>query len=332
MNWSTRIKSIWKDLEIESSSSIVYKRLSPEIKPDIYVAINAREKKKCLVAHAIFSDYYSNIIMVHHKSFKVDFIEGNFDTLKKYLIIQLEDEEHADVFSVLCADLFQEVRDINTNEKLVQVLIHRISKWSILFQKINAGGLSAEKQRGLYGELYFLNKFLSYNSDSNQVLSSWKGMEGAVQDFDNSGWAVEVKTTITKKHQKINISNERQLDTSIVSEIYLYHLSLEARDNFGESLNDMVDRTFAILDDGIFNENLLRMKLYQAGYFEKDKFLYDVKGYTVREQNIFSVKDEFPRIEEKDLPNGVGDVKYSIMLPINDNWRITEEELLRKIS
>lgn len=56
------------------------------------------------------------------------------------------------------------------------------------------------------------------------------------------------------------------------------------------------------------------MKLMVSGYFETHRIQYENIGYFIRNDNFYSIHDKFPRIEENELKQGVGDVKYSIIL------------------
>ena len=40
---------------------------------------------------------------------------------------------------------------------------------------------------------------------------------------------------------------------------------------------------------------------------------------------------DFPRITEQLIPNGVGDVQYSIVLTESESWRITVDDLFIQI-
>jgi hypothetical protein len=69
--------------------------------------------------------------------------------------------------------------------------------------------LTAEEQRGLYGELFFLRKYLSSNNNYSEVINSWLGPHKEIKDFQLRQWAVEVKTSKEIINQKVIISNER---------------------------------------------------------------------------------------------------------------------------
>ena len=55
--------------------------------------------------------------------------------------------------------------------------------------------------------------------------------------------------------------------------------------------------------------------------------LYLKTGYTIRQLNIYKVTDTFPKITESEVPAGVGDVSYSIIIGSAESWSINEEEL-----
>jgi len=49
-------------------------------------------------------------------------------------------------------------------------------------------------------------------------------------------------------------------------------------------------------------------------YFKHHESCYENISYLIRGEDFYKVTEHFPRIEEKDLMKGVGDVKYSIVL------------------
>ena len=215
------------------------------------------------------------------------------------------------------------------SKTLVQVLLTRFEKWKSLFENITSAGLSPEEQRGLFGELFFLRKWLKNNTDKRKCVEAWYGPEKSNQDFQHGVWAVEVKTSSGNNHQKIHISNERQLDTSNLGHLFLFHLSLEARVGSGESLNDLVDSLHELFAIDAHAEIIFSAKLLEAGYFAQHKYLYESDGYFIRHENFYKIEKEFPRIEEKDIRNGVGDVKYSVILTSCSDYIINETNVFK---
>jgi hypothetical protein len=329
----TKIENIWLSLEGDNSShsGLLYKRYSAEVLPDVFIALKALEKLRCL-AFRISTSFPFDVTQWNKlKDIKIEILPDERDKTKKFLLILLLNKQHKDIFSILCEDLIFGVSEISTEETLVEKLLERLAKWQSLFEKVGKQGLSDEAQRGLYGEIYFLRFFLNNSSDKNYCLKSWLGPEKSVQDFQYSNWAVEVKTTYGNNHQKIHITSERQLDDSIIDKIFLYHLSLDIRVGNGESLNSLIDDVSEILKEKTMASNLFKLKLLESGYYEMHKPLYEERGYTIRQENLYQVYGNFPRITENQIPLGVGDVKYSIVLSESEEWRINQETLLSEI-
>lgn len=328
-----KIEKIWLGLEVDNSnhSGLLYKRYSAEVLPDVFVALKAPEKFRC-IAFKISNDFSFNKTQWNKlKDIKIEMIPDEKDESKFFLAILLINKQHEDIFSTLCEDLIFGVSEVASEETLLEKLSERLAKWQSLLEKIGKQGLSDEEQRGLYGEIYFLRFFLNNSYDKNYCIKSWLGPERSVQDFQYSNWAVEVKTTHGNNHQKIHINSERQLDDTIIEKIFLYHLSLDMRIGNGESLNFLVDDVIEKLKDSTSANNSFKLKLLESGYYEIHRNLYNEKGYTIRQENIYRVSGNFPRIIESQIPTGVGDLKYSIVLSESEEWKINQETLLNQI-
>lgn len=329
-----KIDAIWEELEKDGSfqTGLLYKRYSVGVEPDLFVALKAPEKLRCIAFHISF---YSSINLEHLnklRDIKLELMKDERNPERQFFLIILLNSQYTDIFSTLCQDLIEGVSKTKDESFLINQLAERLLKWQSLFEKLEFQGLSDSSQRGLYGELYFLRKYFLNCCDYLDCLNSWTGPEKSIQDFQYSNWAIEVKTTSGNSHQKISISNERQLDDSLIPYIYLFHISLDVRKEYGESLNEIIEDIFDILSNHAVATNLFKMKLMEAGYFSVQSGLYSEKGYTIRNEDIYHVTDKFPRIIEKQIPLGVGDVKYSIMLDKLDLWRIDEYTLFSKIS
>ncbi len=327
------IDNIWAELENDQTfhSGILLKRYSPAVIPDVFVALRSPGKLRCVTAHIHNGNIPDITIWDKLKDIKVEMLNDDYDPNKSYLIILLVNEQHKDIFSVLCEDLINRVSAISDEQEIIIVLLNRLAQWQTLFERLGQQGLSAEAQRGLFGELFFLRKMLNSNWDKNYCLSSWQVPSNKIQDFHYENWAVEVKTTHGNNHQKIHISSERQLDDSLIPHLYLYHLSLDIRNNFGESLNDLVEWVERFLINDIVVLNLFRLKLYEIGFFDIHKPFYQDTGYGIRQESIYKVEGEFPRVTEGDIRNGVGDVKYSIIISDCATYQKGDHDLLEII-
>lgn len=328
-----KIEKIWEELESEKSlkSGLLYKRSSGTVKPDLYVAIKYPEGFRCIAAHLEFSDELEVKNWDRLKDLKIESVLDEQFHNKQFLLVILLNNQHKDIFTTLCEDLIKQVSDLTEKKELIKILMLRLEKWRLLFEKLGQQGLSEEAQQGLFGELYFLRKFMKNHKNVESCINSWKGPEKATQDFQFADWAVEIKTTHGKNQQKIHISSERQLDISIIPNIFLIHYSLEIRQKHGESLNNVVENILEILSEKLPSYNLFQLKLLEAGYFNFHHHFYEEKCYSIRQENIYKVTKNFPKIVESDIQAGVGDVSYSVILTSNIEWDSNEEELFMNI-
>jgi hypothetical protein len=77
--------------------------------------------------------------------------------------------------------------------------------------------------------------------------------------------------------------------------------------------------------------NSFRFKLFEVGYFDIHQPIYRDTGYNIRQESIYKVEGEFPRIKESEIRNGVGDVKYSIVIADCLSFVRTKPELFQTI-
>jgi hypothetical protein len=324
-----KIKHIWDELANDKSliSGLLFRRYSGAVKPEAFVALQHPERFLCVYV-AISKTTEVNISNFSNlQEIQVDLFASPNESDKNILIFKLLNFEHIDIFAVLCEDLIASIADETNEKKIIREVLNRFEKWKSLFNKIGLQGLKPEEQRGLFGELYFLRKFLQTNSDFLAVVSTWTGTEKQIRDFQSGSWAVEVKTTHGNNHQKVHISSERQLDTTNLETLFLYHISLEQQQNSGETLNDIVDSVTDILRTETIALNKFKSKIYEVGYFDLQRNLYENIGYHIRQDEFYKVEKDFPRIEENDIRIGVGDVKYSIILSQCAPFSISESEV-----
>lgn len=329
-----KIKQIWEELENDKSftQGLLIRRFSGAVLPDVFIALQQPEKLLC-IATSISSKIEINISsFANLQEIQVDVLPDKNQTGKNILLFKLINNQHKDIFAVLSEDLISSISEETNENKLVSTLLNRFEKWKSLFNKFTAQGLTPEEQRGLFGELLFLRKYLFQKSDFQYVLNTWVGTSKEIRDFQFNDWALEVKTTIGNNHQKVHISSERQLDNTHLENLFLYHLSLEKAQESGESLPSLITSINKMLESDTISLNRFKAKLYEVGYFEQQEELYNTIGYHIRQANYYKVDDEFPRLQEDELRKGVGDVKYSIIISQCQKYILTEEQVFEKLS
>lgn len=326
-----RIKQIWAQLE-ENSSMIpgLFKlRYSDTSNCDVFLGVKYPETHRLLIVRVPFLTGKEFNFKYEFRGLKFDKIYDPYNSGFLLLNLVLVDKQFKDVFDSLVADILAAIINESDFKVILKKYSNRLIKWQSLFERFRQQGLTPEEQRGLYGELYFMRKFLQINSDFSNIVISWIGPEKQVRDFQFGRWSVEVKTTHGNNHQKIQISSERQLDTTNIDSLFLNHLSLETMQQSGETLNQMVDSINEILNIDLSAFNQFRNKLTDARFFDHHRQLYSDVGYFIRQDDYYKVENQFPRIEEADIPNGVGDVKYSIIVSQCNDYKISEAEIFK---
>ena len=333
MTNNNHIAEIWELLEEEKSVGLVKRLYSSDVPFHIYGIFQFPER------YYGIAFTFSNDIRIDISSFanlrdlKVMLINDSTFVNSRLLIIQLLHPKSRDIFASLCENLIQSVIKLNNEKKVSSTIINQLEKWKTLFENSNSTGLTPPEQQGLFGELHFLQKFLTKSdTDLCDTLRTWVGVDKALRDFQGGTWAVEVKTTSTNNPQKANINGERQLDDSLLENLFLFHFSVEVSNGNGQTLCQKIATIRQTLENDTPALSLFNAKLFEAGYLDKHEVFYQDKFYQTRNENYYKIEKEFPRIKENELRSGVSDVKYSIILAMCDEFLVSESQIFNTIT
>lgn len=218
------------------------------------------------------------------------------------------------IFESVISDLCESVIHLKNTKNLQAVLTRVLNEWKMFFEKQQNEILSMSRQKGLIGELHFLNDYLFHKYPIQESILYWTGSDSTNHDFQIRNTAVEVKTTSSKQHKKFLVSSERQLDYSGLEHLYLSLFSLNLHSNMPErTLPAMVREIYSQIQKDPFSLFQFQIKLAKYGYNEMNANKYII-GFSVFEMKFFEVREGFPRLLQDDLPDGVGDLRYSVMV------------------
>lgn len=247
------------------------------------------------------------------------------------LRVMLEDERLREIFAVLSADLVNAVGAEQNAAAGLRRCIDRLSMWQGLFERVPAEGLSEEAQRGLFGELVVLESLCLAEMEAYEAVSCWAGPSAAHQDFTISDAAIEVKTTLAKRHARISVANERQLDERSHRALLLAHVRLEESNARGIALPSLIARLRSQLQSNAPAAREFDNRLMHGGYLEVHAPLYARSKYRVTGQQYFHVHGDFPRLTEANLPSGVGDIRYTIIADDLSAYEITPADAVHLV-
>ncbi len=211
-----------------------------------------------------------------------------------------------------------------TRVKLVQGVL---SKWRRFWSGVPTNALSVEQQVGLFGELYFLCRWLSNALGPSKALDTWRGPAGARNDFELPSLAIEAKTT--KRVDAVHVIHGLdQLLEPAGGVMLLFALCVRDEASATESLPRLVSDMRGLLADDADALNLFETMLYSAGYDDRLEAEYAKLMLRVRSEGLYRVSDGFPRLVPASivggLPQGVDAITYELRTDAATAWMVAE--------
>ena len=319
------IKSIW-ETQRPTGDIIIKTRIEEISHLNCYAATNHITGQ-----HLYIMSVSKNVEIPELKNYRFKGVEifiVETDILRD-LNIYLLDNDLKDIFSLFVQNILEDIAESVTENEAVTKSLNVISKWKKLFDKINFNGLSLEQQKGLIGELLFINYLLEQGKSSTTLLNAWTGPDFEDKDFVFGATGVEMKLT-SSKYPKIKITNEGQLDAQNLNKLFLILYTAEDVKENGFTLNSLVEQTQAKLSANIDELKFFNERLMLLGYFEEDKEHYN-KMYSLKKTYSYSVSEGFPKIIKSQLPIGVYNTSYFIELSAVQNFTVEMDEITQNI-
>lgn len=326
------IEEIWNSLEDEAlkdgCSGIVKRRVLPESLFDLFLGYDNHENRRIFLLKINRSNIHSNDSYPESRYMEIRILQlPDDDTEHATFELILTNSQFTDVFTRLVEDIIEQIGNEKIDEKsMLKRFTGRLLKWQQFLEQYTLEGLSEAAQRGLYGELWFLRKYIIPICGIIEGINAWCGPEGSPQDFRLKGYAIEVKTTIGKQHETIMISNEQQLDDTGLKALFLQHISLVVTTCNNETLPEIIKDIRTRIENSPASVKKFSDLLIDSGYIDTHAERYQSKGYSIRSYSIFHIKESFPRIIVGDLRNGVGDVHYSINVSECKHYGVNEQD------
>jgi hypothetical protein len=326
------LDDVWEELEALAAPGSVgrfKRRIHPESSLDLFIGVAKPANQRLMMMLASEESVAGVERLPSSQGVEARVVRPGEDGRDLNLELALTDPRFTDIFSVLVLDIVDAAAAISDERMAVSEVVERLRRWQRFLEESGLQGLSPERQRGLFAELSVLRDLLQ-TLDPSDVIQAWTGPDNTPHDFQFGPCAIEVKETAGKQHQLLKIASERQLDDVGVDALYLIHLSLDVHRNAGETLPSLVDDLRSRLGGTVVAQTF-ETKLVEAGYLEHQRGLYEESGYTSRESSIFRVGEGFPRITERDLVPGVGDIRYSVAVAECKHFAVGREELIELV-
>ena len=232
------------------------------------------------------------------------------------LTISLLSEVESAVFVEMCRDLMTFAENSTDESTAFKKFWQRYEHWRNLFAAAKDDLLSAEKQRGLIGELLFLRGQILDGRPLVEAVDGWLGALKKHQDFFYGESWYEVKT-VAEQADNVRIASLDQLSLERTGALVVYRLGNTSGDVQRFSLecftlNSLVKNLFELLSKNILATQKFEVLLFQTGYVEREE--YDEKIYRLAEVIRFIVDKNFPRLIKSNLPPAIVEASYTLSL------------------
>ena len=209
----------------------------------------------------------------------------------------------------------------------VRLVQNVLAKWRRFWSGVNQGVLSKEQQLGLFGELWFLSRWLCPSVGTAKALQMWRGPAGSRNDFEVQGMGIEVKTTGRVDAVHV-IHGLDQLLEPPGGALFLYSLSVRDEASGTDCLPKVVNEMRGRLAEDYQALLQFDAAVYAAGYDDRLASEYGGLVLRVRDEGLYRVTDGFPRLVPASvlggLPAGLSAVNYELNLDAAAAWLLSK--------
>jgi hypothetical protein len=245
---------------------------------------------------------------------------------KNFLVISQIVEDSEEIFERVLQNLVDHIL-IEEELPLYTIVYEVLDRWHNFFKRKWDTKLTLEEEIGLFGELYYINRWLEFFPQNPPlIIKDWKGPLKNRIDFVSKNSGVEIKTVTPKIRDEIKISNEKQLELNpVIDTLFLYVLKVEVNDSTGKSIQNMIET----IEEQLINrapslavkfKDLLREVCVMSEDYDKNYFF-------VHEELAYKAAEEFPKLTSKNLPTGITNVSYSIDLSHCKSYKVSLEDI-----
>lgn len=217
-------------------------------------------------------------------------------------------EGSLDIFSVMATDVLRCLEAVGTENPrdLADAFIGRVSDWQS-FMSRKRRPLSSERQLGLMGELWFLDRLMQTRLGAAAV-DCWQGPLHAAQDFLIGAGAVEVKSSLTGRTFLARINSLEQLDADRVP-LFLAALRFDVVDD-GTDLVSMVAHLRELMAEAGLSR-VFEALLLLSGY-DDDHAEHYRRKLGLLDARAFRIGPDFPCLRRQAIPQQVRKVVYTL--------------------
>lgn len=232
-----------------------------------------------------------------------------------YLDITCLDGSGHDAFDMIGGELVD--RLISGVESRTECVQRVLSKWRRFWGHTPKNLMSRDAQVGLFAELWFLAYWLIPRRGTISV-GEWRGPFGGRHDFERKDRSIEVKGTTSATGLVHHVNGLNQLDDPEQGDLLMFSMRLREEAGATNTLPGVVAFCRSLLVHDSVAMDVFELGINTTGYTAAHESDYERTHWRVVDQQLFAVKEDFPRLSvsilREGLPAGVGRIGYDIDL------------------
>lgn len=241
----------------------------------------------------------------------INIVQGPDKTGSFWLCFDVLLPDQENVFIAFCENIVNSISYTTTEDQAYLAIRKQYAKWKALFRNSSGVIFTKEYIQGLFGELFFLSRFMIETYGIERAIKSWSGVDGTSKDFSIETSWYELKTIGTKS-PVVQISSISQLDSD--SEGRLVINKVEAMSDEYNGVDCCIKSLFNSISNRIIDEELETIfaeKIASTNIFSNDKAV-NMK-FAVQSTSFYKVDDDFPKLTRKNVGfSEINDVQYSL--------------------
>ena len=255
----------------------------------------------------------------------IEIVQGPDPTATYWLNFDLLISGQENVFIAFCENIVDAIAYTTTEEQAFVALKKRYARWKSLFKKPAVAEIPKEVIQGVYGELYFLEKYMIPKFGVNHAIKAWAGAEGLSKDFSIGSMWYEVKT-IGNKSPIVTISSFAQLDSENEGRLVINRIE-QMSDEYNSN-EDCIKKIFDLIraqinDDAVESDFFEKMSL--SGVTQSDKAME--RKFSMHSMSFYKVDKAFPKLTRQNVVfQEICDAEYSLSVDALKKYEVNSDD------
>jgi len=316
------LEKVWSELPSPSPAELSGIRVPGlPLHAPVYVVVDASRRRQFLVAIAEGVEPPKKSSTRGLDISAEDLAIGG-SPVRRYIRLLCHDPAHYPTFTALCSSIVTAIL-ADPNEPKAAV-VRCLERWRS-FWTVDQTALTREQALGLFGELWFLYRWMGPLSLVN--LTRWQGPLGSRHDFQWPAASVEIKAAASNSGTSPVhfVGSLDQLENPEEGQLFLFSLHVADDNLAANSLPVLVERISSDTASNLEFGSLFSERLAKAGYNPAESGRYS-RPFRILSEELYLVDHAFPRLTratfQPSLPSGIGDVSYHLSMNACAQWRI----------